>query len=61
MKRLVIAVAAVAALGSSAFSRESPTGAAMQPRHHEVMPYQAHFASLSASQYQTRYPGGHGR
>jgi hypothetical protein len=61
MKRLIIAVAAVAALGSTAFSREFPTGAAIHPRHNEVMSYQAHYASVSAPQYQTRYPGGHGR
>jgi hypothetical protein len=61
MKRLIIAVAAVVALGSSAFSREFPTGAAMRPRHHEVMPYEAHYANPSIPQYQTRYPGGHGR
>jgi hypothetical protein len=59
MKRLIITVAAVAALGSSAFSREFPT--AMHSRHDEVMPYQAHYASVSTPQYQTRYPGGHGR
>jgi hypothetical protein len=61
MKRLIIAVAAVAALGSSAFSRELPTGAAMQSRHHKVMPYLAHYASVSTPRYPTTYPGGHGR
>jgi hypothetical protein len=30
----------------------------MHPRHHEVMPYQAHYASVDTPQYQTRYPGG---
>jgi hypothetical protein len=61
MKRLIIAVVSVAALGSSAFSREFPVGASMHARHHEVMPNQAHYASVSTPQYQTRYPGGHGR
>jgi hypothetical protein len=59
MKRLIIVVAAIAALGSSAFSRELST--AMHARYHEVMPDQAHYASVNAPQYQTRYPGGHGR
>jgi hypothetical protein len=61
MKQLIIAVAAVAALGSSALSRELPTGPAMHPRHHEVMPYQARYAGVDTPQYQARYPGGHGR
>jgi hypothetical protein len=45
MKRLIIAVVAVAAIGSGAFSREFAT--AMHPRHDEVMPYQAHYANVS--------------
>jgi hypothetical protein len=67
MKRLIIAVAAVAgvaavaAVGSSAFSREFPTGTAMRPRHHEVMAYRDHYASVNTPRYQTTYPGGHGR
>ena len=60
MKRLIIAVVAVAALGSSAFSREFPKGVAMQPRHHEVMSYQDHYTGVSVPRHET-YPGGHGR
>ena len=61
MKRLIIAAAAVVALGSSAFSREFPKGVAMHLRHHEVMPYQDYYASASMPRHQTTYPGGHGR
>jgi hypothetical protein len=61
MKPLIIAVAAVAALGSSAFSQEFPKGVAMHPRHHEVMPYQDYYASVGMPRHQTTYPGGHGR
>jgi hypothetical protein len=53
MKRLIIAVAAVAALGSSAFSREFPKGAAAHP-------HQDYYASVTMPRHQT-YPGGHGR
>jgi hypothetical protein len=61
MKRLIIALAALAALGSSAFSREFPNEATVHTPYHGVTSYQAHYASISTSQYQTRYPGGHGR
>jgi hypothetical protein len=52
MKRLIIAVAAVAALGSSAFSREFPKG---------VAAHQDYYASVTMPRYQTTHPGGHGR
>jgi hypothetical protein len=61
MKRLIIAVAVVAALGSSAFSREFPKGAAMHPPHHEVMPNQDYYAGVDMPRHHTTYPGGHGR
>jgi hypothetical protein len=61
MKRLIIAVAAVAALGSSAFSREFPKGVAMQRLHHEVTPNRDYYASVSMPRHHTTYPGGHGR
>jgi hypothetical protein len=65
MKRLVIAMATVVALGGSAYSQVSRGGSGAYPRHHEGMtdpgstrPY---YASARSAHYQTTYPGGRGR
>jgi hypothetical protein len=64
MKQLIIALATVAALGNSLFSREFYTESAMHPRNHEEMSNQApmlsYYPSVSSPHYQTMYPGGHG-
>jgi hypothetical protein len=65
MKRLVIAIATVAALGGNAFSQVSSTGTGVHPRHHEEMPnpasMRAHYVYDSSSHYQPISPGGRGR